>query len=276
MSDTSSTGSKIQINPGTILLVPSSRVDGGKTRSTRKVKHDPINAGDGERIEYDVKVEVQDKEERANAEKLIQQALHAIRSRSTCTPIGYLADSAQLAEIVQVYGKIKLAGENFNKVSKFSKVSVSFAPFEIGSQLVSNEECAKALADHVRGELQDLHGHLSAGDVNGVRNVLLRCKRMHTLAVGTQGHAIKFAIEEAGGALRALREKIKGNETPESAGRSLTLPMIDAAIETFTYAPENHAPELPADLDLSGAGAGAGALPAGSAAPAAPAAMVAA
>lgn len=249
---------QITINPGTILLTPMSRVIGGKTRSTRKVKHDPINAGDGERIEYDVKVEIQDKEERASAEALVQRGTHIIRSRSTHTPIGYLADAGALTEIVKAYGELKLAAEIFNKSSKFSRVDCSFAPFEIGTQLATNEECAKALADHVRGELEDLRSKLLAGDETGVRNVLLRCKRMHTLSTGTQADGIKFAIEEAAGALKGLHAAIKRGETAESAGRALAgdaatgkpsaLPMIDAAIETFTYAPEKHAPELPADL----------------------------
>lgn len=262
---------EIAINPGTILLVPSSRVDGGKSRHTKKIAHKALNGGDGEQIEYKVDVEIPDKEERANAEKLILRALVVIRERSTYTPIGYLADPAMLPEIVSKYGELRLAADTFNASSRFSKVSISFAPFEIGTQLRDNEECAKALADHVRSELEDLRAKLVVGDVNGARNVLLRCKRMHTLSTGTQADGIKFAIEESAGALKVLRNAIKNNESPESAGRALALPMVDAAIETFTYAPENHAPELPADLDTPALPA----LPAGNAVPA-PSALVAA
>lgn len=251
---------KLPINPGTILLRPMSRVEGGKTRSTQKTSHKLTNEGAGEEIKYDVKIDIPDKEERRIAENLIQRSVNAVRAHSTHTLIGYLAPAEELPEIVKEFAQIKLAAEQFNASAKHSRVSISFAPFEIGSQLATNEECAKALADHVRGELAEMRAKLLAGDVAGVRNVLLRCKRMHTLSVGTQADSIKFGIEEGASALRVLNAAIKKSETPESAGRALHLPMIDAAIETFTYAPENHAPELPADL---AGGSPALALPSG-------------
>lgn len=249
---------KLPINPGTILLTPASRVEGGKVRRTQKVAQNATNGGAGEAIEYKVEVEVADLEERKNAENLVARGMQIVRRHSTHTLIGYLAAPDVLPEVIGEYSKLRLAADQFNASAKFSHVSISFAPFEIGTQLASNEECAKALADHVRGELTEMRTKLLAGDVVGTRNVLLRCKRMHTLSVGTQADAIKFAIEEGAGALKILGAAIKRSETPESAGRALAgdpakgvrslLAMLDSAIETFTYAPENHAPELPADL----------------------------
>lgn len=240
---------KLPINPGTILLCQESKVIGGKRRITKMKSQSAINAGDGQRTEFDVKIEVENVEERREAENLIQRAVQAIRAHSTLTSIGYLCDAEGLTEVVKKFSEIKLAADTFNKNSGHSKAHISFIPIEIGGTLSTNEECAKALADHVRGELEGLYDSLRAGDAKRAKNILLGCRRMHVLSVGTQADAIKFAIEDSAKGLKILNRRITDGETPESAGRALKLPMVESAIETFTYAPENHVPALPANVD---------------------------
>lgn len=240
---------RLEVNKDTILINPASKVVGGKRRITKQKGEKLINGGAGERKEFDVTVEVNDVEERQEADNLVQRALQAVRQHSTLTGIGYLTTPEGLGKIMAKYAEIKIAADDFNKRSHYSKVWVTFFPFEIGQQMATNEDVAKALADHVRGELSKLRDTLRAGDVKGATNVLLGCKRMHTLSVGTQASAIQFAIEEGATKKKILKRRIDDGETPESAGRALAMPMIDSAIETFTYAPEQYAPALPADLN---------------------------
>lgn len=248
---------KLPINPGTILLCPASKVEGGKKRITRKRGERSLNSGAGEATDFDVTIEVQDAEERRKAENLVLRGTQIIRQHATLTSIGYLSAPEELTEVVKKFSALKLSAENFNATSTFSKVVVSFLPIEIGGTLSTNEECAKALADHVRSELESLRDALTSGNVVKVTNILLGCRRMHTLSVGTQADAIKFAIEESVAQKTVLKRRIHDGETSESAGRALKMPMVDSAIETFTYEPDKHAPELPeGSLDDSEPSAG--------------------
>lgn len=243
----------LKINPGMALLIPSSRVVGGKKQKRQIVDAKTI----GERYEEHAEtfLVIADKAEHKRATAIVQEATHAIRSRSALTPIGYLSDASVIAEVSAEYARIKGLADAFNASAKHCHVSISWIPMPIAMAITP--DAAKAIADHVREELTDLRKVIGAGDQKQIRAILLRAKNLPALAVGTQSDAIRFAIEDAKTAQRAINERVANGETPESAGRSVIatgLPMMDAAIETFTHRPDD-----------------AGALPAGDGAPALPA-----
>lgn len=228
-------GDRLEVNPKTTLIVDLSRVIGGKETVSTKVRDE--RDGATSEVEREVVVTIADVEERAHGEKLRAQAAHVIKRSSVSTVIGALADSDRVPEIQSAMDEVMARVEEFNANAKTCKVSVGFLPLPISVAL--GPEAARALADHVRGELVDLRDNLKGGATSKVRAALLRVKNLGALAVGMQRDAITFALEQANSAYQVLRTdtKDKGGlaETPESVGRTLDVSSIENAIQLFTY-----------------------------------------
>lgn len=237
----------MELNPKTVLLIPLSRIRGGKRTQRTKVDAGAVGAkGEGAFVETKVKVTIENVEERETAEALLKQAVHVIRRASTLTLIGYLTPQERLPEIEADLNELRERVALFNANAKTCQISIGCMPIEISVAL--GPEAARALADHVREELTRLRDQLRAGDATGARNTLLRTKNLHTLSVGVQADSIRFAIQEGHERLSDLKRAIKGSggvsEAPESAGRSLDLGMIESGIEMFIYAEQESSPKF--------------------------------
>lgn len=244
----------MQLNPKTNLYVSTSRVIGGKT--TQSTRLDAGVAGpnkEGAFTERKVKVTIDNVDERTTAEKLVATAAHLIRKASVATMLGYLGPREKLPQIEADFAELRKRADTFNAWATTCRVQITFLSVEISVAL--GPEAARALADHVRDELTMLRAQLRAGEADAARATLLRSKNLATLSVGAMAQAIDFAIQEGKDALSTLRERIKANETPESAGKALDLTMIEAGIANFTYEgqPEGqNAGASPSHLSLVG------------------------
>lgn len=238
----------MELNPKTVLLIPLSRVRGGKTTKRTKLDEGPTGAnGEGVFKETKVKVTIENVDERATAEKLVAQAAHVIRRASVCTLIGYLTPQERIAEIDADLAEVRARANVFNANAETCQITIGCMPVEISVAL--GPEAARALADHVREELTRLRDQLRAGDAPGARATLLRSKNLHTLSVGVQADSIRFAIQEGNDRLADLKDALKDkggiSESPESAGKALDLSMIEAGIGMFTYeGQQDSAPKL--------------------------------
>ena len=224
----------MQLNPKTNLYVSTSRVIGGKTTQTTRLGAGVTGEqGEGAFTERKVKVTIDNVDERTTAEKLVASAAHLIRKASVATMLGYLGPREKLPQIEADFAELRKRADTFNGWATTCRVQITFLSVEISVAL--GPEAARALADHVRDELTTLRAQLRAGDDSGTRATLLRAKNLSTLSVGAMAQAIAFAIDEGREALKTLRERVKANETPESAGKALDLSMIEAGIANFTY-----------------------------------------
>jgi hypothetical protein len=235
----------IAVNPGVVLVTSLSRVQGGRTTTRRKIREDP--EGNALETEANVTVRIENVTERANAEALVQEATHIIRKNSTHTVIGYLTDEGRIQAMNQAFHALKGKASDFNASAITCHVEIGFLPIAIATAL--GAEAARALADHVRGELETLRDSLKAGDHKKARAILLptRAGNLKQLATGPQADAIEFALEEGREALKTIKDRIKEgsggvSETPESVGKSLDLPSIENAIEMFRYVPVDTTP----------------------------------
>lgn len=224
----------LAVNPDTVLLIPTSRVVGGRETRSQTIRND--QSGNRIETERNVTTIVSDIKERKRAEAIVASAVHVIRRSSTHTMIGYLAPKSALDSIMVALDSVKGEAIDFNGEALTCRVEIGALPIEIS--IAMGPECARALADHVRSEIEALANTLRAGDANATRAILLRTKNLGSLAVGPQAEAITFAIQEGADRLRALKDAIKRGETPESAGRALDLGMIESAQGMFTYGGE--------------------------------------
>lgn len=225
----------LEVNPSTTLIVDLSRVIGGRQTISVKVRDE--REGVTSEVQRDVTTIIEDVNERAHAEKLRAQAAHVIKRASVHTVIGELANADRVPEITSAMEVISERVAEFNSKAKTCKVTVGFLPLPISVAL--GPEAARALADHVREELQDVKAHLQAGETTKVRADLHRIKNLGGLAVGMQRDAITFALENVNACYQVLKTdtKDKGglSETSESVGRTLDVSSIDNAIQLFTY-----------------------------------------
>jgi hypothetical protein len=142
--------------------------------------------------------------------------------------------------------KLETIGERvaeFNRVAHTCRVELSVIPVEISVTLGS--EAAKAIARHVREELESLRESFRAGDASKIRAWQLRADRLAECGVGPLADVIVYAIDRARSALTELKGAIGRGESPESAGRSLDLGELDNAIDCWTL-PGEGTPALPA------------------------------
>lgn len=245
----------MELNPKTTLLIPLSRVRGGKKTQRTKLDAGATGPnGEGAFVTTKIKVTIANVDERTTAEKLVAQATHVIRRASNFTLIGYLTPIERLPEIEADLAEVRARAETFNANAETCQVSIGCMPVEISVAL--GPEAARALADHVREELTRLRDQLRAGEVTSARATLLRSKNLHTLSVGVQADSIRFAIEEGNDRLSDLRKALKDkggiSESPESAGKGLDLSMIEAGIGMFTYEGQTDASSSPVKLSLVG------------------------
>lgn len=228
---------EFQIHPDTTLMVDRSRIVGGKI-TTREIIRDHAN-GEGRTTETKVLVQIADEAERAKAENIRSRAYTAIRQRTTYTIIGHLAPRDRVSEIMRVLSEISEEASAFNAIARTCQVEIGLLPIDIAVSL--GPEAVRAIADHVRTELEAMRNQLRAGDAKGAQNTLIRTRNLQDLAVGVQADSIRFAVEEAGDRLSELKKRIKASESTESAGRSLDLAMIESGIDLFTYRPMSQA-----------------------------------
>jgi hypothetical protein len=222
----------IELNTNLTLIAPVSRVIGGK-ETTRKVKADNVRG-----VARDVKAEVDthwdNKPERERAERIVNNATAVLRKRATNTPFGWLAPRDRIPEINRRLDGLRYDAEVFNSESESCKVQIGIVTLDV-SHAIADPATARAIADHVIGELKELRASLRDGYASRAQSILnFRVGAIADLTVGIVREAIICAIDEAKSQLSTLKAKIKGDgsvsETPESAGRALDLTMLDSAL----------------------------------------------
>lgn len=224
------------IHPETTLLVHEIRVIGGK-HVERELISDEIE-GRKRATEAKITVTIENTEERAMAETLRARIHGIIRRYTSNTIIGQLCPRQRVAEVKREIEERAMADVRaFNLEATTCRIDVNLLPIEISIAL--GPEAVRHIADHVRRKLEDIRDTLRSGDAKGAQSKLIDIKRLHELATGVQSESIHFAIEEATNRVIELKRAIKGSksgsESPESAGRSLNLEMIESAIGMFTY-----------------------------------------
>lgn len=225
------TANGIQIPGDTILVVTDCRVTGGKRTSTTRAKYDE----EGNKVTTldEVTRVIDDVKERARAESLASAGAHIVRKNSSHTLIGKLTTSDRLVEIKREMDEHKARVEAFNATSVHSKVRVGFMAIPIGTQI--DEGCARTIADSVRENMLALRDALLSGSESKIRAAMLNAKNVHLLAVGLQRESVIAALQQAKDGLADLKAQIKRGVTPESAGASLDVSMLDGAAALFTY-----------------------------------------
>lgn len=221
----------IQIPGDTVLVVADCRVTGGKKRRSVRARYD----AEGNKVTAvdEVTLVINDVKERAVAEKLASAGKHIVRKHASHTLIGHLTNGPKMATMKQEMDAHRTRVEAFNATAVHSKVRVGFMAIPIGTQI--DEGCARTIADSVRENMEALRDALLAGDEGKVRAAMLRAKNCELLAVGLQRESVIAALQQAKDGLRELKEQIKRGLTPESAGASLDVSMLDGAAQLFTY-----------------------------------------
>jgi len=234
--------SDLNVNPESIMVVPLSKVVGGKETRRKVVGSDssPVydtNGLSGTRhtTEANVVTIIHNVEERKKAEALVAEALHAIRKASSYVgPLkGYLTTKTKISDMWKDLDEVKERAASFNFNATTCHVVIQALPLDISVAI--GPEAARAIADFIREELEQYRQALLSGDQIKSRAQRLRSKNLHTLAVGVQSQCISFALEAGDSAFEALNAALKRNESPESAGRTLDLAMIQSAIDMFSY-----------------------------------------
>ena len=229
-------GHTMNLEHSTIVVFDSSRVKGGKRTKTRVVR----NEREDQRQEIDKESEtvIENVSERTEGEAIRAKATHAIRSRAQMTPIGYVLTPDRKVDLLDAMDQVAREAQEFNDRATTCQVEIKglFLPIEIPL----GSDVAKAIADHVKGELMAMRDALGKGEIATTRNVILRAKNLDTLATGAQRDAIVFALQNATDALYTLKSRTKdqGNgvsESPESVAKGLDLAMLNAAIGMFEY-----------------------------------------
>lgn len=248
---------QFQMNPNTTLMVSRCKVVGGRTTTREKLSDEMLEDAEGNPVvrstEAKLHVQIDNAPERKEAEKIAAKGVHIIRSRATYTDLGYFADRAKIPEIDKAFRELTQEAAKFNAEAKTCHVKIGW----LHNEFNANAECARAMADHVREELEGLRDALRAGEHAQVRAILLPTKagNLHQLATGVQRDAIKLALDEGKTALAKLKEDLKakcGGSLPKTtgentsdaarirqaaqlAGAALDLGQIETAIELFRY-----------------------------------------
>lgn len=219
----------LELPHDTTLLIPTSRVKGGRERHTETIRDD--RQGQREEVESKVVVVTEDVDERRRAEGLVQEASYAVRSQATHTPIGYLSPRGRVQGIQDKLAETQAKAEAFNAVAMTCQVNIGMVALDISPVL--GPEAVQAITKDVREKLESLRNALRAGDKAMVQNYLAQYARLPEMATGPQREAIAFAIDEAKSAKATLGDALKRGEAPESAGRSLDLAMLESAVGMF-------------------------------------------
>lgn len=157
--------------------------------------------------------------------------------RKHCSRVGrfYFADEAQFEKVMGDIAELKqqaaLVNREASQAGCARRAHISLIPAEIN---LAHEAAAREVAHTIQTTLQDLLDVIQAGDIGRpFERVMLRAKNLDKLAVGICAESIKFAIEEAKDAKKAIREKLKLGQTPESAAKAADTDMLQAAIDMF-------------------------------------------
>lgn len=223
---------KITFRPGYVLALEFSSTGGVSYR--RQMEREELQ---DQRLEVDffTKKVVDHVELNKISKKIINQAYHVISKHAAHTPIGYWADFAAFAEIVEELRRVQTAAAQFNLAARAlnsrQRVEVSVYPMELAED---NESAATRIAQDVRDRLVDIKAALAAGDRKGFEIVMGKCNNLDKLATGIQADAIRMALDHARALKTQLLEALRQNFSPEQCAPLLDLEPIDAAIALFT------------------------------------------
>ena len=162
--------------------------------------------------------------------------------------MGWLADEEGARKITEEVAKIRAMADFANARAAEAGcerrvfIRVVVQPFSIdyfGS--------APEMARSVREAIVNLRDALRNGEVfpkgrskdvdpnmkDSWSKTWLNCRNLDILAVGPAKDSIRFALDRALVAKGEIRAAVKRGETPESAGRSVDLSLLDSAVDFF-------------------------------------------
>lgn len=223
--------SGLRIPQNSILLVPTCRVEGGKSTTSRKLREDE----EGNKIEVarEVTTTIDDVQERKQAESLASAGTYQVRKVAHSTPIGYVTTRDRLAEIDAGLAQVRAQVDTFNGCARFCHVKLGYLPIPLSVDL--GPEVAQAMADTIRQGFERALEAIRGGDPRKVQNVLTGIHNADQLCTGVMRDSVLMALDQTRDAIRTLREEVKRGVSPESAGATYDASMIEAAIGLFSY-----------------------------------------
>lgn len=208
------------IPPQAYLVVPYVRIKGGKEILQNDVETE-VSGNSGIIYKRKTIVAVENAQERKEAENFATRVRNFARTRSTFTPLGYVAKLEQRESLYKESQALEKEAAELNSRLKTCKVECYVSLLHFGVEMGVN--VARALHDGVRSKLEALKIAVETGTFDGkeAKTVYNDTRSVLQCVTGISYDAVKYALEEA-------KDAIKENKFPAS------LPHLENAISLFT------------------------------------------
>jgi hypothetical protein len=235
----------IKIRPGFIVR-DCSTATGGVHYQRIKSEPKTINRGMGVRQEIRTTKTVDHAEAVKAIDALVKRADYACRTLCANTAFGWFADDIALRQLYKRFDELEAEAKVLNAAAakvgseRQAHISIIAGKLELASPYTARE-----IARTVRNVLTDVFQALRTGQVKKKKKgkkilvrdelhaPLLRAKNLDKLAMGPAGDAIKFALDRIPIAKKEILEQLRNGASPEDAGASVDLTVIENAIIWF-------------------------------------------
>lgn len=223
---------KLEISRDTFLVIAHVCVKGVETH-TEKVRDE--RQGTARETERNTTRTIAH-EHQFDAAKLIESRIRgAVAKLSTDSLLGRLTDTKRLTLMREEVSKLKREVDTHNTVAPLHSVAFDFIALPIGMTL--DEEAQRGLCAEVAESLREVKGYVFAGDVKRTKLWLNRRKNLSALMPAIVGTVIDDAIGQIKEQVARLASVEREGGLPVDVGPSLSLDVVDTAINWVTASP---------------------------------------
>lgn len=189
--------------------LPTSDLDAARNADAAIAPDDPLEV-----TRWETTRVITDKEEHERGRKVQSKASSLIRGVCSATSFGLLCPIAREEALDDAVAFARTLADNFNRSAAHSQVDVFVLKGRIAE---TDEEATRAIADEVRGLLDEMDRGIRGLDVASVRDAAGRARKLAAMLDQNRAEQITGAIEAAREAARAIVRRVEKNGENASA-----------------------------------------------------------